>query len=112
MDARDEALANYRQTVLAAFAQVADGLRAITHDAATLDAESAALDSAQSALRPVQIDYDAGLANYLQVIVANEQYLQSRLGHIQARAQQLQDTVALFVAVGGGWWNAGEPKVK
>ncbi|HVX93747.1 MAG TPA: efflux transporter outer membrane subunit [Polyangia bacterium] len=112
IDARDEASANYRQTVLAAFAQVADGLRAIGHDAETLDAESAALDSAQSALRLVQIDYDAGLANYLQVIVANEQYLQSRLGHIEARAQQLQDTVALFVAVGGGWWNTSDARAR
>lgn len=105
MDARDQALATYRQVVLAAFAQVTDGLRAVGHDAEALDAQRTALESADAALRLVRINYTTGLASYLQVLVANEQYLQSRLGLIQAETQRLQDAVALFVAVGGGWWN-------
>ena len=46
--------------------------------------------------------------NYLQVLVAFDQYHQARIGYIQARAQRLQDTVALFVALGGGWWDSGK----
>ena len=107
MDARDQAFANYRQTVLGAFQQVADGLRALQHDADELNAEEAAVKSAGDAFRLVRINYDSGLVSYLEVLTANTQYLQSRLGFIQAEAQRLEDTVALFVAVGGGWWNAG-----
>jgi len=33
------------------------------------------------------------------------QYQQAKLGYIQAQALRLQDTAALFVALGGGWWN-------
>ncbi len=106
MDARDQALANYRQTVLGAFQQVADGLRALQHDGDELNAEDAAVKSAGDAFRLVRINYDSGLVSYLEVITANTQYLQSRLGFIQAQAQRLEDTVALFVALGGGWWNA------
>ena len=40
----------------------------------------------------------------LAVILANEQYLQARLGYTQTIAQRLQDTVALYAALGGGWW--------
>jgi len=105
--ARDQALANYRQTVLAAVAQVADSLHALGNDADAVDAQREALKMAADAFGLIEINYDAGLANYLQVLTANTQFLQSRLATIQAEAQRLQDTVALFAALGGGWWNAG-----
>ncbi len=106
MDARDATFASYRQTVLGAFQQVADGLRALQHDGDQLRAEEAAVKSAGDAFQLVRINYDSGLVSYLEVITANAQYLQSRLGFIQAQAQRLEDTVTLFVALGGGWWNA------
>jgi NodT family efflux transporter outer membrane factor (OMF) lipoprotein len=99
-------LASYRQTVLSAFAQVANTLRALEHDADALRIQSQALDSAKEALRLIQINYRAGLVNYLQVLIADSQYYQAKIGCLQALAQRLQDTVALFVALGGGWWNA------
>lgn len=102
----NQALATYRQTVLSAFAQVADSLRALEHDAEGLHAQSQALNTAQEALRLVQANYEAGLVNYLQVVIANDQYHQAKIGYLQALAQRFQDTVALFVALGGGWWNA------
>jgi len=46
------------------------------------------------------------LVNYLQILTADNQYQQARLGYIAAQALRLQDTAALFVALGGGWWNA------
>lgn len=106
IEAYNQSLANYRQTVLGAFAQVADTLRALEHDAEVLQAQSEALSAAQEALRLVQANYQAGIANYLQVLVADNQYQQARIGYLQAQAQRFQDTVALFVALGGGWWNA------
>ncbi|MCL5022624.1 MAG: efflux transporter outer membrane subunit [Nitrospirae bacterium] len=102
----NQSLANYRQAVLGAFAQVADTLRALENDADALQAQSQALSAAQEALRLVQANYQAGIANYLQVLVADYQYHQARIGYLQALAQRFQDTVALFVALGGGWWNA------
>lgn len=106
MDGRDAGLATYRQTVLSAFAQVADSLGALQHDAETLNADAEAYQAAEAAFHLVQTNYQSGLANYLQVLTANTQYLQSRISFVEAEAQRLQDTVALFVALGGGWWNA------
>jgi NodT family efflux transporter outer membrane factor (OMF) lipoprotein len=102
----NQSLANYRQAVLGAFAQVADALRALEHDAETLSAQSQALDSAEKALRLIQANYEAGLVNYVQVLIADNLYHQAKIGYLQALAQRFQDTVALFVALGGGWWNA------
>jgi len=104
----NQSLATYRQTVLSAFAQVADVLRALEHDAETLHSESQALSTAEEALRLIQANYQAGIVNYLQVLIANDQYHQAKIGYLQAVAQRFQDTVALFVALGGGWWNAEE----
>jgi NodT family efflux transporter outer membrane factor (OMF) lipoprotein len=106
IDAYQQSLADYRQSVLSAFAQVADTLRALEHDAQTVQAEAKALDASEHALRIVKANYEAGVASYLQILVANDQYHQARIDYLQAHAQRLQDTVALFVALGGGWWNA------
>jgi len=104
IDAYDQALANYRQTVLAAFAQVADALDALQHDAETLKAQSQALSTAGEALRLIEANYQAGTVNYLQVLIADYQFQQAQIGYIQAMGQRFQDTAALFVALGGGWW--------
>ncbi len=98
-----QTLATYRQTVLAALAQVADALRALEHDAEALQAQRQALETAGEALRLIQANYQAGIVNYLQILTANGQYQQARIGYLQAQAQRLQDTVALFTALGGGW---------
>jgi NodT family efflux transporter outer membrane factor (OMF) lipoprotein len=105
IEAYNEALANYHQTVLAAFAEVADALRALDHDARTLKARIQSLESARQNLLLVQANYEAGIASYLEVLIANLQYQQARVTQIQARAQRLQDTAVLFTALGGGWWN-------
>jgi NodT family efflux transporter outer membrane factor (OMF) lipoprotein len=106
MEAYEQALASYRQSVLSAFEQVADTLRALEHDAEALEAQSRALDAAGSALQLVQANYRAGLASYLQVLVADAQYHQASIAYLQMRTQRFQDTTALFIALGGGWWNA------
>ena len=59
LDSRDAALATYRQTVLSAFAQVADALRGLTHDAEALDAQTEAVRSADEALQLIQLNYRA-----------------------------------------------------
>jgi NodT family efflux transporter outer membrane factor (OMF) lipoprotein len=100
------AMADYRQIVLSAFGQVADTLRALDHDAQTLAAEEEALAAADQALHLIQANYRAGLANYLDVLNADAQDHQSKINQLQAIAVRYQDTVALFAALGGGWWNS------
>jgi len=106
IDARDAAAALYRQTVIGAFQQVADALRALEHDAQALAAQKTAVDSAARASELLQANYRAGVASYIQVIITNEQYIQAKIAYVATVTQRLQDTVSLYVALGGGWWNA------
>jgi NodT family efflux transporter outer membrane factor (OMF) lipoprotein len=107
IDAYQASLQTYRSTVLAAFQQVADVLKALQHDAEALQANDEACRDAGQALRLVQANYSAGLANYVDVLVADTQYRQANIAYVQAVAQRYQDTVALYVALGGGWWHDG-----
>ncbi len=104
LDQYRQASALYRQVVLGAFAQVADTLRALEHDAAALRAQDEALATAKEALHLVQANYEAGLDTYLDVLVADTQYHQALINDLQTVAVRYQDTVALYVALGGGWW--------
>jgi NodT family efflux transporter outer membrane factor (OMF) lipoprotein len=106
IDAFDVQQANYRQTVLTAFEQVADALKALEHDAQALQAQAEAQRTAAEALALLQAGYRAGMVAYVDVMTADVQYHQALIGTVQAVAQRQQDTVALFVALGGGWWNA------
>ena len=105
IDSYRQTMALYRQTVLSAFEQVADTLLALDHDASTLRAEEEALASAKEALHLIQANYQAGLSTYLEVLNADAQYHQAQITELQAVAVRYQDTVALFAALGGGWWS-------
>lgn len=106
VDAFEAQQANYRQTVLSAFSQVADALKALEHDAQALQAQSDAKRAAADALALLQANHRAGLVAYVDVLVADIQLHAASIGWLQAVAQRQQDTVALFVALGGCWWNA------
>ena len=97
-----KSLASYQQTVVTAFAQVADVLSALQHDAELVVAQRQSLDAADDALRLVTANYQAGLVNMQQVLVIESQHQQAKLAYLSATAQRYQDTVAFFVALGGG----------
>jgi NodT family efflux transporter outer membrane factor (OMF) lipoprotein len=98
--------ADYQQTVLQAFGQVADILQALVHDAKLLEAQKRALDTASESLRLQRVNYSGGGIGVLNLLDAQRQYQQAQLGYVRAEAQRYQDTVQLFVAMGGGSWNA------
>jgi len=103
--AYDAAAANYRQTVLQAFQNVADTLKALEADARTLEAFATATAQAKAALDITQRQYKLGGVSHLALLDADRQYQQTRLDLAQAQAARLADTAALFAALGGGWWN-------
>ncbi len=101
--------ADYQQTVLEAFGQVADLLQALNHDADLVAGEQRALDLASESVRLQRIDYTGGGAGILPLLDAERQYQRARLGLVQAQARRYLDTAQLLVAMGGGWWGGDLP---
>ena len=95
------AAANYQQTVLQSFGQVADLLTALEHDAEGLTAQATALQSADANLQLTRESYRVGNTGLLQVLDAERMFQQAKLGYVRAQAQRYQDTAQLFLALGG-----------
>jgi len=109
-DAYRGSLANYRQVVVQSFAQVADLLQALDHDQQELAAQDTALVTAERSLELSRISYSAGNVGILQVLDAQRQAEQARLGRIRAQSQRQQDAAQLLLAMGGGWWDSPKPQ--
>ncbi len=100
-DAYESELSVYRQTLLVAFGQVADILRALQHDAELLGSETAAVTASKASLELAQDAYTAGRGSLVQVLDAQRLYAQALLGYARAKGQRYLDTVLLFEAMGG-----------
>lgn len=103
--AYDQATAQYQETVLQAFQNVADVLRALDEDASALKAQEEAEEAAAGTLALTQKRFQLGAVSYLSLLDAQRQYQQTRISLVQAQAARFADTAALFQALGGGWWN-------
>jgi len=94
--------------VLNAFQNVADTLTALSNDALALKAQNDAVAAAQASLDLIQRQYDAGAVSYVTLLTAQQAYQQSRFAFVRAVASRYLDTVSLFQALGGGWWNRSD----
>jgi NodT family efflux transporter outer membrane factor (OMF) lipoprotein len=104
-NAYNQALAEYQDTVLSAFQNVADVLRAIETDTDLIKAQMNAFSSAQETFSVAQKQYESGAASYLDVLNAQQQFQEVRMGVVDAYSTRFSDTTGLFKALGGGWWN-------
>jgi NodT family efflux transporter outer membrane factor (OMF) lipoprotein len=105
--AYEQACAQYKQTVLQAFQNVADSLRALDFDAKTLRAQKEAEDAALASMLLTEQQFRLGAVNYLSLLNAEQQYQQTVINRIQAQAARYTDTVALYQSLGGGWRQCG-----
>jgi outer membrane protein TolC len=103
-----QAAAQYRSTVITAYQNVADTLHVALFDSQTFAADVDAEKSAQLTYELTQRQLTAGYVTSLNLLSAEVAYQQTLLTRVQAQAARYGDTVALFQALGGGWWNRKE----
>ena len=103
--AYDESAARYRGTVITAFQDVANALRALEADADALNQQVVAERAAQANLDLVQAQFRLGAVAYINLLNAQQTYQNTALTRVKAQAARYSDTTALFQALGGGWWN-------
>jgi NodT family efflux transporter outer membrane factor (OMF) lipoprotein len=111
-EALKQAAAQYQSSVLTAYQNVADTLHASLSDADALAANVRAEDAAKVTYDLTRRQMEVGYVNYLTLLNAEAAYNQALLARVQAQATRFGDTVALFQALGGGWWNRPEAVAK
>ncbi len=104
----EQSLALYKSAVNSAFEDVANSLRAIQFDAKTLQAQSASERAARKSLAMAQEQYKTGAVDYPTVSNAQQTYQNAVIARVKAQATRYTDTVALYQALGGGWWNRND----
>jgi outer membrane protein TolC len=104
----DQVASQYRATVVTAFQNVADALQAVELDGKALRAAAAAEVAADKSLRLTREQLELGQVSALQLLSAQQVYYAALLNLVQAKANRYADTVALFQALGGGWWNRSD----
>lgn len=106
----DNTVADYQQTTLTAFAQVEDNLAALRELQKEAVQQRDATASAQQSLDLFNVRYEGGVDTYLQVITWQTALLQNQRNDIDLQRRQLDATVLLVKALGGGWNASQLPK--
>lgn len=107
----DETVANYRQTTLTAFQQVEDNLAVLRVLQTEAEQQRRATAAAQSAVQIFNNRYVGGLDTYLQVVTAQTTALVNERNDIDILRRQMDASVLLVKALGGGWDTTQLPKL-
>lgn len=98
-----QALAEYEQSVLVAFKEVENALIAVRTTREQRSAQAEQVESLLSAHRQATLRYSSGLANYLEVLIAQRNLFDSELALTNTHRLHLVSIVQLYKALGGGW---------
>ncbi len=99
----DQAVANYRQTVLTAFQSVEDNLASLRILDQEVTEQRAAAQASRRAVELSVVRYRNGVDSYVNVITAQNAFLGSRQAELQVELRQLVASVSLIDNLGGGW---------
>jgi NodT family efflux transporter outer membrane factor (OMF) lipoprotein len=99
----EEAAAHYHSQVLKAVREVEDNLSQLRDLQRETQDQQAAVDAAQHAEQIAMSSYQAGALNYLDVVTAQTTALEAQRRLQVVQNSQLQASVGLLVALGGGW---------
>jgi len=99
----DQAVAQYQQSALDAYREVADALITIEKLAEVRKEQEGGVIALRDASQLSRDRYETGLSTYLEVLVADQQLFQLELQLAQTRGEQLRVIAQLYRALGGGW---------
>ena len=99
----DQVAAQYQKAALNSYREVANALVSVrTLGQARLELEDG-VEALRDAAALARSRYDAGLANYLEILNADQQLFDQELQLAQVRGEELRAFVELYRALGGGW---------
>jgi outer membrane protein, multidrug efflux system len=101
-----DAALSYRSTVLNALREVEDALVGYRTDRAARDQLIDTVRSAETTLGLARDRYLHGMADFIQVLNAEETLFTARQSLVQADMALRNDMIALYTALGGGWENS------
>lgn len=99
----DQAVAEYQRAAQNGFREVADALVTVEKLKEVRVEQEAGVAALRNSARLARLRYDTGLANYLEILIADQQLFNEELLLARTRGEQLNGVVELYRALGGGW---------
>jgi multidrug efflux system outer membrane protein len=99
---QQELIATYQKTVQTAFREVADALVARRRYEEEIAADEATVKSNESLAEATELRYQNGVSTYLEVLDARRNLFSAQQALIQLKSSSLQNSVTLYIALGGG----------
>ncbi|AWA29697.1 RND transporter [Flavobacterium magnum] len=100
---REQAVLQFRQAVIVAVGEVSDALAGIDQLAKEYAIATERVATLKKAITNANLLFKNGMANYLEVILAQNNLLQAELELAMIRKERLSANVGLYRALGGGW---------
>ncbi|NUY82188.1 efflux transporter outer membrane subunit [Flavobacterium sp. MAH-1] len=100
---REKAVIGFRQSVLVAVGEVSNALVSIDKLKLQYEAADSRKNTLQTAVKNADLLFKSGMANYLEVITAQDNLLQSELQVLVQKKARLDAAVELYRSLGGGW---------
>ena len=100
---REQAILQFKQTVLVAVQEVSDALAKIKKQEEQYDIAKQRVEKLQKAIGNADMLFKSGMATYLEVIVAQGNLLAAELELATIKKDRLSSNVELYRALGGGW---------
>lgn len=107
----DLAVATYNKTLVGALSQVADDLHGLRSLKVQVAAQQQALAAARQAWDLSEQRYKAGVGSFLEALNVRQQLLQAEQAAAALHAQQVDVSIQLIQALGGGFRTAGSRRV-
>ena len=103
----DQAVINYRKTILNALGEVANGLVAYETSDALMETQARRVAASREAMRLADLRFRAGTTNFLEVLDTQRQLLAAETQEAQALLERRQALISIYLALGGGWQATG-----
>lgn len=109
---RDIAVAQYERAIQGAFREVSDALAGRATISEQVRAQLAQTQAEEARFRLADLRYRNGVSSYLDVLDAQRSLFSAQQADVQVRTLQVQSSVALYKALGGGWTDLAAPSVR
>lgn len=100
---REQARLNYQRTVIQAFREVADALAARRKLTELRQEQEGLVESLRETVELAGLRYRGGVSSYLEYLDSERESFEAELRLAQARLEELNSVIALYLALGGGW---------
>lgn len=100
---QEQALFQYRQTVLNAFREVEDALVKTTRGREEVTARENQSRALNDAARLARLRFEGGTTDSLQVLDAERSLFSAQLGLVEKKVEVIRSLVEVYKAMGGGW---------